>query len=245
MNPELFSLKTGNTAEFQRRLLEKSLAMRAQAYQSQIKAKLLTQAIMQIENSKKNLQSLNDTLANEIAARKQVEEKIRYMAGHDNLTGLPNRTLFKDRLETAQNTAIRNKKKLAIMFIDLDGFKAVNDTFGHKAGDLLLQEIAQRLEAAVRKADTVARVGGDEFIVLLNGIECSCDAELVAKKILLSLGQPICLTDNTAKVGASIGISIFPDHGDNTEKLITYADDAMYGIKKSGKNAYAFHVAAC
>jgi len=245
MNPELFSLKTGNTAEFQRRLLEKSLAMRAQAYQSQIKAKLLTQAIMQIENSKKHLQLLNDTLANEITARKQVEEKIRYMAGHDNLTGLPNRTLFKDRLATAQNTAIRNKKKLAIMFIDLDGFKAVNDTLGHKAGDLLLQEVSRRLEAAVRQSDTAARVGGDEFIVLLNGVDCAGDAEIVAKKILAALGQPILLADKAANVGASIGISIFPDHGDNTEKLITYADDAMYGIKKSGKNAYAFHIAAC
>lgn len=237
-------LRTGNTAEFQRRLLEKSLAMRAQAYQSQIKAKLLTQAIMQIENSKKNLQSLNDTLNNEIAARKKVEEKILHMASHDNLTGLPNRALFKDRLDTARNMAVRNKERLAILFIDLDGFKAVNDTLGHKAGDLLLQEVARRLQASVRQSDTVARVGGDEFIVLLNGIDRAGDAELVAKKILAGLGQPISLAGQAAKVGASIGISVFPDHGDDTEKLISYADGAMYEIKKSGKNAYAFHTAS-
>lgn len=237
-------LRTGNTAEFQRRLLEKSLAMRAQAYQSQIKAKLLTQAIMQIENSKKNLQSLNDTLNNEIAARKKVEEKILHMASHDNLTGLPNRALFKDRLDTARNMAVRNKERLAILFIDLDGFKAVNDTLGHKAGDLLLQGVARRLQASVRQSDTVARVGGDEFIVLLNGIDRAGDAELVAKKILAGLGQPISLAGQAAKVGASIGISVFPDHGDDTEKLISYADGAMYEIKKSGKNAYAFHTAS-
>jgi diguanylate cyclase (GGDEF)-like protein len=234
--------KTGNTVDFTRRLLEKSLAMRAQAYQSQIKAKLLTQAIMQIENSKKNLQTLNDTLAVEIAARKQVEEKILYMASHDDLTGLPNRALFKDRLDTARNMAIRNKQKLAILFIDLDGFKAVNDTQGHKAGDLLLQEVAQRLQAAVRQSDTVGRIGGDEFIILQNGVESAGDAEHVAKKILAALMQPMLLAGREAKVGASIGISIFPDHGEDTEKLISYADGAMYGIKKSGKNAYAFHV---
>jgi diguanylate cyclase (GGDEF)-like protein len=244
MEPSFFALKTGNTTEYHRRLLEKSLAMLAQAYQYRVKAELLTQAIMHIENSKKNLQMLNDTLANEIAARKQIEEKIRYMACHDNLTGLPNRILFKDRLDTARTLAVRNTEKLAILFIDLDGFKAVNDTLGHQAGDQLLQEVARRLQAAVRQSDTVGRVGGDEFIVLLNGIEHGGDAARVAEKILETLEQPIWLAGQSAKVGASIGISIFPDHGDDTEKLIAFADGAMYGIKKSGKNAYAFYVAS-
>ncbi len=236
-------VKTGNTVEFKRRLLEKSLAMRAQGYQAQIKAKLLTQAIMQIENSKKNLQSLNYTLGQEIAARKKVEEKIRFMAGHDELTGLPNRALFKDRLETALNLAKRNQEKLVILFIDLDGFKAVNDTLGHKAGDLLLQEVAQSLLAAVRQSDTVARMGGDEFIILLNGVGGEANAAAVAKKILAALGRPMSLAGQPATIGASIGISIFPDHSGDSEKLIAYADGAMYGIKKSGKNAYAFHQA--
>ena len=241
MDQETFALITGNTKEFQRQLLEKSLAMRAQAYQSQIKAKLLTQAIMQIENSKKNLQTLNETLASEIAARKKVEEKIRYMASHDELTGLPNRALFQDRLKTSLNLAVRYKHKLAIMFIDLDGFKAINDSLGHKAGDLLLQEVARRLQATVRVSDTVARMGGDEFIVLLNNVESAEDAEPVAKKILASFGQPIMLANHGAEIGGSIGISIFPDHGSDTDKLISNADAAMYDIKKTGKNSYAFY----
>lgn len=244
MDRENLILKTGNTAEFQRRLLEKSLAMRSQAYQSQIKAKLLTQAVIQIEKSKKTLQSLNDKLAIEITARKQVEEKILHMASHDNLTGLPNRALFKDRLDTAKNMAVRNQEKLAILFIDLDGFKAVNDTLGHKAGDLLLQEVARHLQASVRQSDTVARLGGDEFIILLNNIGHAVAAEAVAKKILATFEQPISLEGKTTRVGASIGISIFPDHCNDTEKLIIYADAAMYEIKKSGKNAYAFHTAS-
>lgn len=241
MAENTINLITGNTSDFQRRLLEKSLAMRAQAYQAQIKSKLLTQAIMQIETSKKNLQTLNKTLAKEIAARKLVEEKISYLAGHDELTGLPNRVLFKDRLENSRFMAIRNKKKLAILFIDLDGFKEINDTFGHKAGDMLLQEVSKRILSLVRQSDTVARMGGDEFIVLLNNIECSNNVALVAGKILEIVGKPILLSGHTAKVGCSIGISIFPDHNNDIEKLINYADTAMYEVKKAGKNAYAFH----
>lgn len=243
MNLRRPTIKTGNTAEFKRRLLERSLAMQAQAYQAQIKAKLLMQAIMQIENSKKNLQSLNDTLANEITARKQVEKMIQYMASHDDLTGLPNRALFRDRLDMAQNMALRNKAKLAILFIDLDGFKAVNDSYGHKVGDLLLQEVAKLLQATVRQSDSVARIGGDEFIILLYGINDKEDAAVVAEKILAAFKQPILLGGQSAKVGASIGISIFPDHSTDSKKLIACADDAMYGIKKSGKNAYAFYTA--
>jgi diguanylate cyclase (GGDEF)-like protein len=241
MTPQIPVLKNGNAAEIKRRLVEKSLEMRAQAYKAQIKAKLLTQAILQIENSKKYLQSLNDTLVSEIAARKQVEEKIQHMASHDDLTGLANRVLFRDRLEMAQNMAMRKNEKLAILFIDLDGFKAVNDNFGHKVGDLLLQAVARQLIETVRHSDTVARMGGDEFIVLLNGVHRNEDAEAVAKKILASFEQPMLLAGQFARVGASIGISVYPDHGNDAEKLIAYADGAMYHIKKSGKNAYAFH----
>jgi len=243
MDQEVVNLMTGNTKEFQRLLLEKSLAMRAQAYQAQIKAKLLTQAIMQIEISKKNLQTLNTTLANEIAARKKVEEKIRYLAGHDELTELPNRALFNDRLENARSLAIRNKKKLGILFIDLDGFKDINDTLGHKAGDQLLQVVAQRLLTLVRQSDTVARMGGDEFIILLNNVETGTDTELVAKKILETLAQPIPLAGKMGLVGCSIGISIFPEHSRDLEKLISYADAAMYSVKRSGKNRYAVYKA--
>lgn len=236
--------RTGNTAEFKRRLLEKSLAMHAQAYLAQIKAKLLTQMIMQIENSKKNLQILNETLTSEIIARKQVEEHIQYMASHDDLTGLPNRALFRDRLEMAQSISLRQQSKLAVLFIDLDGFKAVNDNFGHKVGDLLLQTVAKLLESSVRQSDSVARIGGDEFIILLNSLNEEADAAIVAHKILAAFQPPILLDGHAAKVGASIGISLFPDHSRDTEKLIAYADGAMYKIKKSEKNAYAFHTTA-
>lgn len=234
-------LAGGYTKDFKRNLMERSLAMRAQAYQAQIKAQLLTEAIIQIENSKKSLRSLNDNLANEIATRKQAEERIQYLASHDVLTGLPSRLLLRDRLEIAIKTAERNQAKLAILFIDLDGFKAVNDNFGHKAGDSLLEEIATRLKAVVRQSDTVARIGGDEFIVLSNGIHSDADAATVAGKILASIGQPVSLGEQYATVGGSIGISIFPDHGNDIEKLIAYADAAMYDIKKTGKNAYAFY----
>lgn len=241
MVQDLSNMDTGNTAELQRRLQERSLAMRAQAFQSQIKSRLLTEAIMQIEKSKKNLKTLNHTLSSEIAERKLLEEKICYVANHDDLTGLPNRVLFRDRLETARTQAVRNKKKLAILFVDLDGFKAVNDTYGHHAGDLLLQQVSQRLQATVRQSDTVARIGGDEFIVLLNNIDHVQDAEPVALKILESFKQAILVAGHSTKIGGSIGIAVYPDHSEDTEKLIAYADSAMYSIKKTGKNAYAFH----
>ncbi|MGR9044262.1 MAG: diguanylate cyclase domain-containing protein [Gammaproteobacteria bacterium] len=241
MTQQTLEPKSCNTVESQRLILEKSLAMRAEAYQSQLKAKLLTQVIMQIENSKKTLQSLNDKLAREIANRKKIEKKIMHMASHDHLTGLPNRSLFNDRLSNARNMAIRNREKLAVLFIDLDGFKAVNDTLGHKAGDLLLKEVARRLQACVRKSDTVARFGGDEFIVLLNSLHRLESVEVVAKKILSTIEQPMTLADNAATIGSSIGIAIFPDHSEDTEKLVNYADDAMYLIKKSGKNTYSFY----
>jgi diguanylate cyclase (GGDEF)-like protein len=227
---------------FMRRLLEKSLALRAQAYQSQVKADLLMQAIMQIEYSKRNLQSLNETLALEIANRKRVEEKIRFMADHDALTQLPNRTLFSDRLERAIQLAERKKESLALLFIDLDGFKDVNDTLGHKAGDLLLQAVARRLNNTVRNSDTVARIGGDEFIVLLNAVSNAESAGLVAEKILLEMATPFTLAENTAQIGASIGISLYPEHSVLPDKLIAFADAAMYNIKKTSKNAFAFHL---
>jgi diguanylate cyclase (GGDEF)-like protein len=241
MEFDLSAIKTGNTAELQRRLQERSLAMHAQSFQSQIKSKLLTQAIMQMEESKKNLKTLNNTLSTEIAERKLLEEQICYVANHDDLTGLPNRVLFRDRLETARSQAARNKKKLAILFVDLDGFKAVNDTYGHQAGDKLLQQVSVRLQATVRQSDTVARIGGDEFVVLLNNIDNIEDAEPVALKILESFKQAILVEGHSTKIGGSLGIAVYPDHSEDTEKLIAYADSAMYRIKKTGKNAYAFH----
>jgi len=226
---------------YQRSLIERSLAMQAQAHQLQVKARLLTQAVMQIERSKKRLKTLNAELSHEIEVRKQIEERIRHMASHDALTGLPNRALFKDRLESARNLAVRNRQKLAVLFVDLDDFKRVNDTFGHEGGDQMLQEVSRRLLLTVRMSDTVARLGGDEFIVLLNGVSSRKSTEEVVKKILAVLGEPVTLTSGEISAHVSIGVSLFPEHGDDIDKLISLADRAMYDIKESGKNSFAFH----
>lgn len=226
---------------YQRTLIERSLAMQAQAHQLQVKARLLTQAVMQIELSKKKLKTLNAELSHEIEVRKEVEEKIRHMASHDTLTGLPNRALFKDRLESARNLALRNRQKLAILFVDLDDFKHANDTFGHDGGDQLLMEVSRRLLMTVRMSDTVARLGGDEFVVLLNGVSSRESIEEVVKKILAVLGEPIMLARGEIRAHASIGVSLFPEHGHDIDKLISLADRAMYDIKESGKNSFAFH----
>ena len=170
--------------------------------------------------------------------RKRLEEYFKHLATHDSLTGLPNRSLFYDRLSQAIHHAERNrvskipKWKLAIMLIDLDHFKTINDTLGHAQGDAMLQLAAQRLSAALRDSDTVARLGGDEFLILVESILDQKDCEIVAKKLLQSLNRSVLPGDNQATLQASIGISIFPDDATDTETLICYADTAMYAAKK-------------
>jgi diguanylate cyclase (GGDEF)-like protein len=171
-----------------------------------------------------------------ISERKEAEEQMKRLAHHDTLTDLPNRILFNDRLHQAINTAKREKGRLALMFIDLDKFKPVNDTYGHAVGDLLLQEVASRLLGCVRDSDTVSRIGGDEFVILLSTIESESDATLVAGKILNSLVQPFELTGIRLSISSSIGISIFPDHGSDEKRLTKHADIAMYHAKHGGRN---------
>lgn len=178
----------------------------------------------------------------EITKRKQYEEKIRHLANHDSLTGLPNLRVATDRLAMALKQAQRGKTLLAILFIDLDGFKNVNDNHGHDAGDLVLKKIAKRLASSVRATDTVARIGGDEFIVLLTEMYCADIAEKIAEKIIQQVSQAISFNNINLQVGASIGIALYPDNGDDPESLLKRADDAMYVIKNSGKNGY--HLAA-
>ncbi|MBT7772043.1 MAG: GGDEF domain-containing protein [Rhodospirillales bacterium] len=161
------------------------------------------------------------------------------MATHDNLTGLPNRSLLIDRIEHAIAGANRNKGQAALMFIDLDGFKAVNDTLGHEAGDILLKDVAKCLTSTVRQTDTVARIGGDEFIILLASIPDEDMALSVAKKVLKSLAHPFEIKEYIANIGGSIGISFFPKHGEIADQLLKAADNAMYDVKKSGKNSIA------
>ena len=168
--------------------------------------------------------------------RKQTETWLRHIAQHDVLTHLPNRKLFDDRLQTALARARRDRERLALLYIDLDRFKQVNDTLGHGVGDRLLHEVAQRVIGCVREADTVGRMGGDEFVVLLSTIKLAHHAVLVGEKIRTALQQPFVLDGHSLCIAASIGIAVHPEHGDEGQHLIREADHAMYGAKKRGGN---------
>ena len=177
----------------------------------------------------------------DITARKQAESRINFLAYHDRLTGLPNRALFFDRLSQAMSQARRRKNHVALLFLDLDGFKPVNDMYGHEAGDAVLKMVAQRLLACVRGVDSVARLGGDEFAIVAGEIEHPAEIEKVAEKILQAFAQPMVLPNGLAcNVGASIGIGIFPDNGNEMDSLLAAADAAMYDSKHSGKNTYTY-----
>ncbi|MGC2048912.1 MAG: sensor domain-containing diguanylate cyclase [Gallionella sp.] len=180
------------------------------------------------------------SIIRDISSRKTAEQKIARLAHFDALTNLPNRALFYDRLDQASARARRYHHKFAIMFMDLDGFKQVNDEFGHHVGDSLLKMVAGRLTESARDMDTVARVGGDEFIFILNNIEHADNVSLVANKILDSLSRPFAVKGTKCSIGCSIGISIFPYDTDDTETLVKMADDAMYLAKKGGRNNYQF-----
>ena len=173
-----------------------------------------------------------------VIERKQMESWLQHIARHDPLTDLPNRELFHDRLQTSLNWAERNQTPLALLYLDLDKFKQVNDTLGHPIGDLLLQEVAHRLKQCVRESDTVGRVGGDEFLVLLHGIPQPEQALLVAEKIRVALARPFDLAGHRVQVFPSIGVALYPDHSDDYKQLIRYADEAMYVAKKGGGNCF-------
>ena len=183
----------------------------------------------------------NRRLYLEIKNRKKLEKKMQYMATHDDLTGLANRVLLKDRLNSAISFHQRQKLLVAVLFIDLDGFKDINDTHGHDVGDELLIEVATRLIGCVRESDTVVRFGGDEFVLLLTGLHNQDEAAYVADKVLKLIQQPIKLSEVSATIGCSIGIAMFPDDGDSDNELLKIADSLMYDVKAAGKNHYAFN----
>jgi diguanylate cyclase (GGDEF)-like protein/PAS domain S-box-containing protein len=177
----------------------------------------------------------------DISAIKESEERLAHLAHHDSLTGLPNRLRFIANLEQALESAKRHKHKVAVMFLDLDRFKLINDTLGHSFGDELLKSIAGRLKSTVRSEDTVARLGGDEFTIILHEIGRSEDSALIAEKVINTTRQPVCLGGEDISVSTSIGISIYPDDSDNSDGLVKAADAAMYHAKNSGRSNFQFY----
>jgi len=173
--------------------------------------------------------------------RCNIEEKLLQMAHYDTLTGLPNRAVFMDRLKMGLAQARRRNQQFAILFIDLDRFKIINDTRGHEAGDRALQKVAERLLTCVREEDTVARLGGDEFTILLTHIHGNKDAELIADKVIQTLSEPIKLDKHEHSIGASIGISMYPKNGTDDDTLLGKADSAMYLAKRNGGNNCIFY----
>jgi len=180
-------------------------------------------------------------VARDITDRKRAEEVISYQAYHDILTDLPNRILFKDRLGLAVIQAKRKQTELAVMFIDLDRFKLVNDTLGHVKGDELLQQAARRLKDCLRKGDTLARQGGDEFTIVLPELRDRDDARVIADKFLETLQKPFDLDGHEVHISASIGIAIYPSDGESIDELLRHADIAMYQVKALGKNGHSFY----
>jgi len=176
----------------------------------------------------------------DITILKAREDRIRSLALNDNLTGLPNRASFNDKIEKAVKRALRSQGRVALMFIDLDKFKPINDEIGHDAGDMVLKTVADRLKSQIRDTDMVARLGGDEFVVVLEGVNNTQDVAKVAQKIITEVSKPIEVNDTTCSVGASIGISIFPTNAKTIPELLHVADKAMYKVKEAGRNNFSF-----
>ena len=176
----------------------------------------------------------------DITDRKAAEERVQFLAYYDALTGLPNRTLLRDRLSKALASARRQKCKVALLYFDLDGFKIINDSLGHSVGDLVLQQVAERLKKWVREQDTVARVGGDEFLIVLTAVKEAADAAVAAERLLNTMTAEFVVQGHSLGIGCSVGISIFPEHGADSETMIKNADAAMYCAKESGRNNFRF-----
>jgi diguanylate cyclase (GGDEF)-like protein/PAS domain S-box-containing protein len=178
--------------------------------------------------------------ATDITKRKVAEERVQFLAYYDALTGLPNRTLLQDRLVKALDSALRRKERVALLFLDLDRFKDINDSFGHSFGDLLLQIIAARFKSGVRKQDTVGRLGGDEFLIVLTNVKEIAYASFVAERLMRAMSAKFVIQGRSLSISCSIGISIFPEDGMDSESLLKNADAAMYSAKESGRNNFRF-----
>jgi diguanylate cyclase (GGDEF)-like protein len=179
-------------------------------------------------------------VGSDITERVLSAEQYRHLAHHDVLTGLPNRRLFADRMEQAIARARRSGAGVALMLLDLDEFKAINDSQGHSVGDQVLVNVAQRLRNGLRESDTVARLGGDEFVILLPDTRQLRDIARIAAKAIESVREPLAIGAGQYRIGASVGIALFPDHADGAERLMQEADIAMYEAKRAGGSAYRF-----
>jgi diguanylate cyclase (GGDEF)-like protein/PAS domain S-box-containing protein len=177
------------------------------------------------------------SICRDITDRKQAEEKLYHQASHDALTGLYNRLMFYELLQQAMERAKRNEQKVALLFMDLDGFKQVNDTLGHAVGDRLLQEVASRLKSRMRASDPVARIGGDEFVIVLEGIQSRAAARDIAKSVEEELGLPYVVDGKKAFVAVSVGVALYPDDTSEADALVGLADERMYGIKGQKQRA--------
>ena len=176
----------------------------------------------------------------DMSERHRLQERVEHLALHDPLTGLPNSRLLLDRLEQTIAAARRAKRAMGVLYIDLDGFKPVNDTWGHATGDRVLKTVAGRLTQALRETDSVARVGGDEFVAILGPVATESDAISVAGRVLTTVAMPMDLGNAWVELSASIGIALYPNHGEDAQSLLQRADTAMYQAKRSGKNVWRF-----
>lgn len=217
-------------AEHEHQQLQSWLGVPLKSHAGVLGALVLKSFSSEHHHNEKNMELLQ-FVSTQIAAaieRKQMMARLEHLALYDQLTRLPNRTLFYDRIHSAMARAKRNKGIFSLLYLDMDKFKAVNDNYGHTAGDLLLEQVARRLESCVRECDTVARFGGDEFVILLENIEHPEQSAAVAEKIYTSLSLPFLLSEHSVIILPSIGIAHFPLHGDNEKELLRHADEAMY-----------------
>ncbi len=230
----------------------RNIELRLKSQKGYCESRIFENSLLTISFSSMGMYALNQSdnspeflgtygVARDITERKRAEELIAYHAYHDILTDLPNRVLFKDRLGLAIIQSQRNETRLAVMFIDLDRFKLVNDSMGHVRGDELLQQVAVRLKQCLRRSDTLARLGGDEFIVSIPDLQDRQDVSEIAEKFLASLQQPFFLGSTEVRISASIGIAMYPDDGSSIDELVRHADLAMYNVKAQGKNGHTFY----
>jgi len=195
--------------------------------------------------AEESLRQVNENLEHRVEERtrelREANEKLKYLASHDTITSLPNRALLNEHLHHILANARRTHSKVALFYLDIDGFKKVNDDYGHEVGDRLLKTLGDKMLATMRQSDLVARVGGDEFIVAVNDVNDIGHLVGIANKLIELVGEPVNINDHICRVGVSIGISIYPQDGDDIDSLVRCADQAMYKIKSSGKNSHSFY----